>query len=54
MTTATIYRIYQIEIPTDTPIESLRAFLESARNDDSVFDCLVQDDVDGELNYAET
>lgn len=52
--TATIYRIYQVTLPdSDNPTTTLRAFLEQARKDDSVFDCLVQDDVTGAINSAE-
>ena len=52
--TATIYRIYQVTLPdSDDPHATLRAFLEQARQDDSAFDCLKQDDVDGVINSAE-
>ena len=53
MATATITRIYQLTLPDDselTPDEVLSLWLKKARVDQSVFDCLVQDDVDGIVN----
>jgi len=53
-TTATIYRIYQVTMPdAGDPTATLRAFLDRARQDDSAFDCLKQDDVTGVINSAE-
>lgn len=53
MATATINRIYQITLQDDpelTPDEILSLWLKKARADQSAFDCLVQDDVDGIVN----
>ena len=57
MTTATIYRIYTVNLdsplwPDDLPMcNRLAAWLEIARTDPELaFACMVQDDVDGKID----